>query len=74
MVVEEYSEQKQQAWEEKLTIAYLTAYWQRVSTKKLPSLKKVLEDSRPKKQQKQSDEQMFEVVKQLQASLAREEG
>lgn len=72
MIVEQYNEIRQQQREDALTTAYMAAYWQRV--KKMPSLKKLLEDTKPKKLTPQTPEQMFKAVKQLQANLEREEG
>jgi len=54
-----------------MTQAYLTAHWQRA--KRMPSLKKVLEDAKPKNLEPQSDDQMFAAVKGIHAKLVREE-
>ena len=58
-----YKDRKKQEEEEKVTIAYLGAYWQRV--KKMPSLQEVLGKSKPKKEMSSQD--MLKRVKQLNA-------
>lgn len=49
---------------ERLTLAYLTAYWGRV--KKMPDLKKLLGED---KKRKQTPEEMLAVVKKLNAAF-----
>lgn len=56
-----YNKKRIQDHEEKLVVAYLTAYWNRV--KKMPTLKEVLNKNGEKK--KQSSEQMLEEIKRL---------
>ena len=71
LIVDNYNEQRQQLREDYMTQAYLTAHWQRA--KRMPSLKKVLEDAKPKNLEPQSDDQMFAAVKGIHAKLVREE-
>jgi hypothetical protein len=54
---------------EGLTLAYLTAAWGR--SKKLPDLKKILKEDKPKKGQ--TPEDMLRVVKQLNAAFGGKE-
>ncbi|WP_139787115.1 hypothetical protein [Cohnella massiliensis] len=73
MLVDEYNHRQQAAKEESLTYAYYTAAWQR--SKKMPPLKKVLENSRPKESQMpQTPEQMLAVVKRMHQAITRGEG
>lgn len=68
MYVEEYNERKQKEREEEITIAYYNAMWQRA--KKMPTLKKVLNEIKPKKPQKpMTPEEMLAVVKQKHAAI-----
>lgn len=60
-----YNKKKLQEHEEKLVVAYLTAYWNRI--KKMPSLKEILNKSSGKK--KQSSEQMLEEIKRLNEAM-----
>ena len=79
LIVEEYNDRLQRNREEALTTAYRAAYLQRV--KRMPPLKRLLEDIRPKMpqqpslqtQKQQTPEQMFATVKRLQAKLSKEE-
>jgi hypothetical protein len=69
LIAENYNYLRQQQREDMLTQAYLTAAWSRTQ-KRLPSLKQILEDSKPKKPQ--TDEQMLDVVKLLQTQFGGE--
>ena len=53
--------------EERITIAYLGAYWQRV--KKMPKLSEVLSGKKEEKKKKQSPAQMLNEIKKLNAAL-----
>lgn len=64
--IQVYNEQTKQEQEEKITLTYLGAYWQRV--KKMPTLKKIL--GQEKKQM--TAKEMLEKVKQLNAALGGE--
>jgi hypothetical protein len=72
LILEAYNEKEQQKREESLTAAYMSAYFQRV--KRMPSLKQVLEDSRPRRSVPQTPDQMLAAVKMLQAQFGGEEG
>ena len=72
IVVEEYNERRQQQREQALTPAYMAAYWQRV--RRPPSLKKVLQDARPKVVKPQSPEQMLAFAMQFNARMTGREG
>jgi hypothetical protein len=60
-----FNEQKKAADEDKLILTWLGAYWQRV--KKMPTLKEVLNPTKPKKQN--TPEEMLEEVKRLNEAL-----
>jgi hypothetical protein len=62
-----YGERMQSESENELVSAYLTAYYHRV--KRMPSLKKLLEDSKPKEKKKQSDTDMLTEIKKLHAQM-----
>lgn len=68
--IEAYRERMEQEGKEDLAHAYLTAYYHRV--KRMPNLKQLLEDSKPKAKVKQTDEEMFEVIKKMHASIGGE--
>jgi hypothetical protein len=72
LILEAHNEQLQRQREDLLTQAWLTANWQRA--RRLPPLRQVLEQLRPRRTQPQSDDQMLAVVKRLQVSFEREEG
>ncbi|WP_019534208.1 hypothetical protein [Paenibacillus ginsengihumi] len=73
LAVEAYNDRRQQEREQMLTQAYLTAAWQR--TRKLPKLKKVLEDSRPRAAAKvQTPEQMLAITKMIHRALTERRG
>lgn len=58
----DYAERTKQESQERLALAYLTAYWQRV--KRMPDLKKLIEE--PKKPKKpQTDEDMLAEANKL---------
>jgi hypothetical protein len=63
LFIKAYNDRMVRDHKERITMAYLTAAWGR--TKKLPDLKKILNEDKPKKQQ--TAEQMLSVVKQLNA-------
>lgn len=63
LYLSEYSEKQRLEQEEKITLAYLTAYWQRVQ--KMPSLKEVLGKTKPK--EAMTPEQMLKQIKLLNA-------
>lgn len=60
-----YNERAKAEDREGISLAYLTAYWGRV--KKMPDLKKLLQDDKHKKAQ--TPEQMLQVVKNLNAAF-----
>jgi len=72
LILDAHNEELQRKRDDLLTQAWLTANWQRAG--RLPPLRQVLEQSRPRRMQPQSDDQMLAVVKRLQASFEREEG
>lgn len=63
--IHEYNKRKAAEEEEKLTIAYLGAYWNRV--KRMPSLKEILGKNPENKQM--TPEEMLAEVKKLNASM-----
>lgn len=63
--IEAYRERTDRENENDLVTAYLTAYWQRV--KRMPDLKKLLKDNKPKKVQ--TPEEMLAVVKKEHAKM-----
>lgn len=66
MHIEEFNQSRIASQEEKITLAYLGAYWQRV--KRMPSLKKVLgKESTEKRQQTAAD--MLEEIKKINAAM-----
>lgn len=67
LYVDDYNERIKAESEEKLTLAYLTAYWQRV--KKMPSLDKVLNREKTMTKQKMSNDEMLEQIKNLNAAF-----
>lgn len=62
--VEAHNENMATQYRQMLTQAYFTAYWQRV--KRMPSLKKVLEQVKVGRPKPQTPEEMLAVVKSLQ--------
>ncbi|QMV44469.1 hypothetical protein FPL14_27345 [Cohnella cholangitidis] len=60
-----YAERSRQQSEEGLTLAYLTAYWQRV--KRMPDLRKLIQDYRPKKQN--ADKELLAQIKAINAAM-----
>jgi hypothetical protein len=70
LIVEGYNELRQRKREDIITSSYYTAKLQRAQ--EIPSLKKLIEDSRPKKLTRQTSEQMFDVVKLLQTQFGGE--
>lgn len=64
----EYNERKQQESEDKLVIAYMTAYLHRV--KRMPSLKELVEKIKPKKPL--TDDQMLAQIKAINAAMGGE--
>ncbi|MFD1953739.1 hypothetical protein ACFSL6_17675 [Paenibacillus thailandensis] len=71
MQIEEWSSRLQAEHRERITIAYLTAYWHRI--RKMPTLKKVLEDIQLKKKRPQTPEEMLAMVRVLNAALGGKE-
>jgi hypothetical protein len=69
LAVKIYNEKQKQEHEEKLSLAYFTAYWQRVE--KLPSYNKVFNKTQqPVNKKKEMDSKsMFEMAKQLNAAF-----
>ena len=72
LILDAHNEHLQRQREDILTHAWLTASWQR--TKRMPPLRQVLEQARPRHIKPQTDDQMLAVIKRLQASFEREEG
>jgi len=72
LILEAHNERLQHQREDMLTQAWLTASWQRA--RRMPPLRQVLEQSRPRHTKPQTPEQMLTVVKRLQAKYEREEG
>lgn len=68
LYIQSYNERMSLEHKERLSAAYLTAYWGRV--KKMPDLKKILGEDKPKDQ---SAEQMLAVVRQLNAAFGGKE-
>jgi len=68
--VEAYNENMAIQYRQMLTQAYLTAYWHRV--KRMPQLKKVLDEVKVRRQKQQTPEEMFAIVKSLNKQLSRE--
>jgi lipopolysaccharide biosynthesis protein len=65
IVITARADRMKQEQEDRIVAAYLSAYWQRV--KKLPSLKSILEENKPKKPQTVED--MLEEIKRLNAAM-----
>ena len=65
LYIQDYNEKQKVLNDEKLTLTWLGAYWQRV--KKMPSLKQILGNNAPKK--KMTNEEMLEEVKKLNAAF-----
>lgn len=63
--IQEYNLRAQQESEEKLILAYLTAYWNRV--KRMPNLKELL--NKNKQQKPLTDEQILARIKALNAAM-----
>lgn len=66
--IKAFNENRKQDQEEKLTLTYLGAYWQRV--KKMPRLKDILGKTQPKKSM--SSKQMLTMVRHLNAAFGGE--
>ena len=58
LAINDFAEKQKQEGEEKLTLAYMTAYWQRI--KRMPTLNSII-----KKEVEQEPEQMLDEVKKL---------
>lgn len=67
ILVEAYNERKQSEHEEKLVVAYLTAYWHRV--KKMPSINDVIAKKPVKRNGPQTPEEMLEEIKRINLAL-----
>jgi len=67
-----HNERATAEYNEKITLAYMTAYWGRV--KRMPDLKKLLGEQPEKKKRKQSPEEMFAIVKQMHTTFSGKEG
>lgn len=67
LFIKVFNERQKQQKEDDLVLTYLGAYWQRV--KKMPSLKKVLGQEKPKQM---TAEEMLNKVRQLNAALGGE--
>jgi hypothetical protein len=65
LFINDFAERQQQEREDKLTITYLGAYWQRVEKLSINHLKKLLNKEPIKKEM--TDEEMLKVVKRLNA-------
>lgn len=63
LIVESLNEKLMVEKDEKIILVWLNEYWHR--QKKLPPLKKALEDVRGKENEPMSDEEMLEMVKML---------
>ena len=63
--IQAYAERMKAESEERLILAYLTAYWQRV--KRMPSLKSILQKTEQKKTQ--TPEQMLAQIKAINAAM-----
>jgi len=72
LVLDAHNERLQHQREDMLTQAWLTASWQRA--RRMPALRQVLEQSRPRHTKPQTPEQILTVVKHLQAKYEMEEG
>lgn len=68
--IEAYNESMAIQYRQMLTHAYLTAAWQR--SKRMPPLKKVLDEVKVRRQKPQTPEEMFAIVKSLNKQLSRE--
>lgn len=66
-LIKAYNQRSKAEQEERVTLVYLGAYWQRV--KKMPKLSEVLTGKEEKKKQRQSPESMLEHIKKLNAAL-----
>lgn len=66
LFIHSYNNKMQADSDERLILAYSTAFWQRV--KKMPDLKKLLQKDK-KKLKPQTPEQMLEEVKKLNAAF-----
>lgn len=67
LIVEVESERINSDTDEKLILVWLSEYWHR--QKKLPPLKKALEEIKGKDNLKMTDDEMFEMVKKLNAQF-----
>lgn len=67
IMVEAYNRKRKEDHEEKLIVAYLGAYWQRV--KKMPSIKEYLGQEEKKNKKNQTVEDMLNEIKKLNAAL-----
>jgi hypothetical protein len=65
-ILDFYEKQKQER-EDKLTLTYLGAYWQRVEKLSIQHLKKVLDRDKPKKEM--TNQEMLNEVKKLNAAF-----
>jgi type IV secretory pathway component VirB8 len=61
--IENYNRKTERESKEKITLAYMTAYWHRVE--KMPSLQSILEPDKPK----QNEEEMLAEIKKLNAKM-----
>lgn len=72
-IIEMHQTKRQQDRTDMITQAYLTAAWQRA--KKMPSLKKALEITKPKETNRaQTPEEMLAIAKRMHAEITKEEG
>jgi len=69
LYVKAYNKRIKYEQDERVTQAYLTAYWQRVN--KMPKLQDVLQNKQQQKNQ-MTDKQMFNMVKSLHAAFGGE--
>ncbi len=67
LVCEAFNEKSEAESQEKIILTWLSEYYHR--QKKLPSLKKALEDFFGKKEEVMTDEQMLEMAKRLNAQF-----
>lgn len=65
IMIDAYNQKRKNDQEEKIVIAYLGAYWQRV--KKMPSLKEIL--GKEEKKKKQTADEMLAEIKRLNAAM-----
>jgi hypothetical protein len=68
LCVSAYNERMKREQEERMTLVYLSAYWQRV--KRMPNLKELLGNGRPEREQ--TDEEMLREIRRINEMLGGE--